>query len=246
MAAALRFQATHWQRVVEVSSNPRHGPSADTHVRTHAVWVHKLLPNEVHTRENAPSFLSLCLPRGMLRCLGRYRLGGHHLYGRLHGVQANRQECPLCCCQGGLYATWHNRLLARCGGTRSEDLLHFMLECPAYDHIRDRHAVLFEFPANMSAVACMQKLFGGNKQRRLARCVFEMDVYRRHLLGKACSLGCVPTFRLRTMCLTCLTRVACGRMATWARLMLGMLGSQGRPVQRLWALFRQPLLKHCS
>ena len=67
-----------------------------------------------------------------------------------------------------------------------------MLECPAYDHIRDRHAVLFEFPANMSAAACMQKLFGGNKQRRLARCVFEMDVYRRHLLGKGVLFGVRP------------------------------------------------------
>ena len=61
---------------------------------------------------------------------------------------------------------WHTPLLARCGGVRSEDLVHFVLECPACDHIRDRDAVLFEFLANMSAATCMPKpsgLFGCNK-----------------------------------------------------------------------------------
>ena len=75
MQAVLRYQAAHWHEVAAAGSNPREGLSQGTHLRTHIAWVHPLQPDAVHDRDNAPSFLKLCLPRGVLQCLGRYRLG---------------------------------------------------------------------------------------------------------------------------------------------------------------------------
>lgn len=83
-------------------------------------------------------------------------------------------------------------ILARCGGERPEDLLHFMWECPAYDHIRDEHAHLFEMSSAATVSSCMQGLFSIGHQRQLARCVSAMDVYRRHILGKGVLYGVRP------------------------------------------------------
>jgi hypothetical protein len=192
MQAALRYQAAHWQAVVLASADPRAGVSLSTHLRTHAAWVHALEANVVHGRDNAPSFHQLCLPRGILRCLGRYRLGGHHLSGRLHGGgQQHGRTCPLCSGRG-LRAEWHDTLVARCGGDRPEDLLHFVLECPAYDHIRDKYASVFAYGGGDSVQRCMQLVFGTTHQTQLARCIAAMDVYRRHLLGKGNLFGVRP------------------------------------------------------
>jgi hypothetical protein len=76
-----------------------------------------------------------------------------------------------------------------CGGDRPEDLQHFIWECPAYDHIRDRYASLFAFSVTDSAQQCMQRVFGTTQQRQLAHCVAAMDVYRRYLLGKGNMFG---------------------------------------------------------
>jgi hypothetical protein len=101
MQAALRYQAAHWQAVIVASAEPRAGVSSGTHLRTHAAWVHALEADTVHGRDNAPKFHHLCLPRGFLQCLGRYRLGGHHLYGRLHGRGHERgRPWPLCSGRG--------------------------------------------------------------------------------------------------------------------------------------------------
>jgi hypothetical protein len=196
MEAALRYQAAHWHAVLAASNDPREGVSYGTHVRTHAAWVHELDVDTVHSRDNAPSFLHLCLPRGVLRCLGRYRLGGHHLYGRLHGQGADGRgrKCPLCGDQG-LRPEWRATMMARCGGDRLEDLQHFVWECPAYDHIRDKHASLFAFNVTDSAQECMQSVFATTEQRRLARCVAAMDVYRRYLLGKGNMFGVRPALQ---------------------------------------------------
>ena len=196
MQAALRYQAAHWHAVIAASNDPREGVSDGTHVRTHAAWVHELDADIVHSRDNAPKFLHLCLPRGVLRCLGRYRLGGHHLYGRLHGPDAEQRgrSCPLCSGRG-LRPEWPATMLTRCGGDGPEDLQHFVWECPAYDHIRDRYASLFAFNVPDSAQQCMQRIFDTSQQRQLAHCVAAMDVYRRHLLGKGNLFGVRPSLQ---------------------------------------------------
>lgn len=158
--------------------------------------MHAISPDALPSRGNAPSFLHLCMSRGILRCLGRYRLGGHHLYGRLHGpsTEGHRRACPLCGSRGVRQA-WHDVILARCGGERPEDLLHFMWECLAYDHIRDEYAHLFEMSSAATVSSCMQGLFSIGHQRQLARCVSAMDVYRRHILGKGVLYGVRPNLQ---------------------------------------------------
>lgn len=86
--AASRYQAAHWQEVAAASGDSREGLLHGTHLRTHIAWVHLLQPHTVHDRDTACRILNMCLPRGVLRCLGWYRLGGHHLYGRLRGPAA--------------------------------------------------------------------------------------------------------------------------------------------------------------
>jgi hypothetical protein len=76
-----------------------------------------------------------------------------------------------------------------------EDLLHFVWECPAFDHIRDRFAPLFEFSLADSVHLCMQRVFDTPHQSRLARCITAMDAYRRHLLGKGNLYGVRPALQ---------------------------------------------------
>jgi hypothetical protein len=66
-----------------------------------------------------------------------------------------------------------------------EDLLHFMLECPAYDHIREQHPTLFPtgYLATATAAGRLRSLFGHDDQESLAQCVWDMNAYRSFLLG---------------------------------------------------------------
>jgi len=93
-----------------------------------------------------------------------------------------QKPCKLCSVPGSR-ADWQDRIRERCGGPQDEDLLHFLLECPAYDNICESHRVLFGRVASLPAAACMRALFQHRKQMVLAKCVWRMDLYRRHLLG---------------------------------------------------------------
>ena len=73
--------------------------------------------------------------------------------------------------------------------------MHFIWECPAYDHIRDKYASVFEFHWGDSAQQCMQRVFGTAHQRQLAHCIAGMDVYRRFLLGKGNLFGVRPALQ---------------------------------------------------
>jgi hypothetical protein len=185
----LQKQRERWSQLIAGSVNPRSGPRHGTHVRTHDAWVHTLADGVLHTRKNAPRHMKICLSSGYLKCLAKYRLGGQHLVGRLHDDKASQtpalrgqKPCKLCSVPGSK-ADWQDRIRERCGGPQDEDLLHFLLECPAYDHIRESHRVLFGRVASLPAAACMRALFQHRKQILLAKCVWRMDLYRRHLLG---------------------------------------------------------------
>ena len=149
MKAVLEFQATHWQTVIELGGDPRQGPSDGLHLCTHAGWVHTLQPGVVHTGANRPRFWRLCMGRWVLWTLARYRLGGHHLNGRLHSVPRGT-PCALCGASRRFAQEWHTRMVSRCGGDDCEDLRHFMIECPAFDHIRDRFVDVFAYQPGAS------------------------------------------------------------------------------------------------
>jgi hypothetical protein len=153
--------------VVDQGKDPRQGPSESLHLRTHAGWVHSLPPGTVHTRANSPAYLTLCMSRWVLGTLARYRLGGHHLNGRLHSIPRGT-PCALCGLGSRLPQAWHTRMVGRCGGDCAEDLRHFMVECPAYDHIRDQFPDVFTYQHGQTVEAWLQTVFNGDHQGQLA------------------------------------------------------------------------------
>lgn len=181
--ALLRTQREHWSALVGHDVDPRTGPPGGTHMRTHASWVHKLADGVVQTRHNAPKYMKLFIPMSRLQCLARYRLGGQHLVGRRAGrTDRGMRPCPLCSCTSS-DVLWNARMLARCNTGRDEDLLHFMLECPAYDHIRENFPSLFAHTREEPATDRMLHVFHHEDQARVAECVWHMDLYRASLLG---------------------------------------------------------------
>lgn len=94
-----------------------------------------------------------------------------------------------------------------------EDLLHFMWKCPAYDHIRDECAPLFEPSSAASVPSCLGKgLFCIGHQRQLARCVSAIDVPRHHILGKGVCLDLEPVVYIDTLAYSaCLSHGPTGR-----------------------------------
>lgn len=195
--ACLRFQRASWDEVCRQGCDPRTAPSDGIHLRTHMAWVHGLvLDGPLPSRANAPGFHQLCLPRSKLQCVGRYRLGGHHLIGRMGrkdeaGNRVAREDrlCLLCSGQRNFNGAWPQRILDRCGRHVPEDLLHFVLECPAFDHIRDHFSGLFQSLDSASVPSRMRSLFSHRDQAQVADCLAAMDRYRCHLLGKRVTHG---------------------------------------------------------
>ena len=184
LTALLRAQRERWAGIVGVSANPRTGPSEGTHLRTHVSWVHTLENGVDQTRRNAPKYLKLCMSLPKLQCLARYRLGGQHLEGRRAGRSMRGTPSRACklCSRESSNGVWRSRMISRCGSGWDEDLLHFMLECPAYDHIREDHPSLFAH-GSLPAGDRLLQVFNHDDQARLADCVWQMNLYRAELLG---------------------------------------------------------------
>ena len=187
MVALRKLQRDRWAAQVGPNPNPRSGPSQGTIIRTHDAWVHRLSEGVSQTRRNAPPHMKLCLPLSKLQCLARYRTGGLHLEGRRHNSEHGARglrHCKLCSQPRGR-RQWSDRMVARCGAYHDEDLFHFMMECPAYDHIREHHPALFPTGYLVSAESsgALRSLFAHDDQESLAQCVWDMDAYRSHLLG---------------------------------------------------------------
>ena len=124
-----------------------------------------------------------------LQCLARYRAGGHHVQGRIAGnsERGSAQRACRLCSRAHSNVVWRSRMTARCGGGRDEDLMHFMLECPAYDHIREEYPTLFSNSSwlwrRLSPNDRMLRAFNHTDQATLATCVWHMNLYRAELLG---------------------------------------------------------------
>ena len=152
-------------------------------LRTHVHWVHEIANDVVLGRDNAPRYMKLYLPLAKLQCLARYRLAALHLEGRKHhGTLTAYRFCPLCSVSG-CKSVWHDRVTTRCGGLQPEDLRHFMLDCPAYDHIRESFPTVFSLPVLTAPCHRLQAAFDCVDQQALVHCIWHMDLYRCHLLG---------------------------------------------------------------
>lgn len=74
-------------------------------------------------------------------------------------------------------------MAARRGGLQTDDLLHFMLECPAYDHIsKEAYPTMFSLHALSLALDRMHATFDCFDQVTLVNCIWHMDLYRSYLL----------------------------------------------------------------
>ena len=181
LMAALR---AHWILSYGSTIDPRQG-GVGVQLRTHMFWVHDIADDMILNRNNAPKYMKLCLPLSKLQCLARYRLGALHLLGRTeHNTAVHQRHCPLCSStRDTCKPIWRARMLARCGSPRPEDLLHFMLECPAYDHIREQSPTVFRLHALAPPVTRLHDAFDTADQQALVQCVWAMHLYRSHLLG---------------------------------------------------------------
>ena len=155
-------------------------------LRTHMFWVHDIENGVLLSRANAPAYMKFCMPLKKLQCMARYRLGGSHLVGRSHlsGRPTMLRHCPLCSTEKETCRPiWRARLLSRCSALQPEDLMHFLLHCPAYDHIREQFPDVFQLPVSAAPVQRLRHAFDAEDQHSLVQCVWQMDLYRSHLLG---------------------------------------------------------------
>jgi hypothetical protein len=134
-----------------------------------------------------PQHLKCCISFRMLQCLSRFRVGWHHLRvqtGRqVSARQGLRREaraerlCPLCSVPGASF-----RVSDSGEFDSPEDLLHFVSECPAYNHIRRRYHYVFAKANAGPVVDYMRNVFACDNQAQLAACLYTMDMFRNECL----------------------------------------------------------------
>lgn len=199
---ALRFQGMH--------HDPRSAPSLEHDKCIHACWVlPPVLPGgdlEMVRRPAQPKHMKLCMSFKMLQCLARFRVGWHYLEShsarlKRHQAGTNRiaipwcdRKCRLCSVPTGPY--YHGQPSSSSEGevrNATEDLRHFMLECPAYCHIRARFPNVFggaEVSAPIDSPSQhMVAIFACTKQDDLAACIYSMDHHRTLCLRRETAAG---------------------------------------------------------
>jgi len=139
---------------------------------TYAAWVRDLHGQAPH--------LSCFASFRMLQCLCKFRIGWHQLRVQTdHMLPRHCRLCKLCSVPGAPFYRAH-------GGEPDcvEDLLHFLLECPAYSHIRRRFRGVFQHaPSDLNSQnAYMKHIFACPNQLQLAVCLYTMDLFRKECL----------------------------------------------------------------
>jgi hypothetical protein len=167
-------------RWAALQPDPRTAPSTGVEMCTHAAWVLKLTGGS--DGGGVPKHLKLCVSFVVLQCLARLRLGWHDLQirrGRLHSPQTDRSRhkrlCRLCSVDD---AAFHAQ---RSGPVCVEDLKHFVLDCPAYKHVRLRYCDVFG--SATAARTNMCEIFDCDHQDQLAHAVYTMTKFREHCLS---------------------------------------------------------------
>ena len=166
--------------------DPRTAPSTRVEMCTHAAWVLQL-NNE--GRSVGSKHLKVCVSFVVQQCLARLRLGGHDLQIRLGRmkkpnlrVPRGERFCRLCSTDGGLFCA------QRAGAGSVEDVSHFLLDCPAYGHIRLRYRAVFgEAAAATSDVSERNNkvlaIFDCDQQDQLAHAIYTMTKFREQCLS---------------------------------------------------------------
>jgi exonuclease III len=175
--------ASRW---VAMLGDPRVAPSKGIEMCTHAAWVLKFQEGVDCT---VPKHLKLCASFVVLQCLARLRLGWHQLRVRSDRIKKatarlprDQRLCRLCSTEGaGFYAQ-------RVGVGCVEDVRHFLLECPAYQHLRAKYSCVFGntiagSTAQNDVQSRLMSIFDCDQQDQLAHVVYTMTVFRNHCLS---------------------------------------------------------------
>lgn len=188
-AALSRVYKSWWATGAATHPDPRTAPSAGVDMCTHLQWVYAHQPEiDIFDRFTAPRHVRLCLPFRVIQTLIKFRTGWHHLEvhgGRMARIPRHQRVCKLCSCANSK-PSWWCRISERTGTNQNvEDLMHFLLECPAYDHIRARYAAIFEPPEghDTCSAASLRKFFDATNQAHAATALYQMHSYRLVLLG---------------------------------------------------------------
>jgi hypothetical protein len=167
-----------------VHVDPRIAPSTGVEMCTHAAWVMKFDEGD----STPPKHLKLCVSFAVLQCLARLRLGWHQLEVRSDRIKRARARlprsqrlCRLCSTDG---AAFHAQ---RMGMACVEDVQHFLLDCPAYQHLRAKYPCVFggvsTDTSTRSAQSRLLSVFDSDQQDQLAHVVYTMTVFRNHCLS---------------------------------------------------------------
>ena len=167
-----------------VHVDPRAAPSTGVEMCTHAAWVLKFEQGG----STPPKHLKLCVSFVVLQCLARLRLGWHQLEVRSDRIRRararvprNERLCRLCSTNGAAFQA------QRVGGACVEDVQHFLLDCPAYQHLRAKCPCVFGSVITDSATRSVQSrllsIFDCDQQDQLAHVVYTMTVFRNHCLS---------------------------------------------------------------
>jgi hypothetical protein len=166
------------RRWTALHQDPRTALSEGVEMSTHAAWVLKLTNGTC----GVPKHLKCCVSFVVLQCLARLRLGGHDLQIRLgrmkkHGSRKPRHErlCRMCSTVGAAFYA------QRGGPVCVEDLKHFLLECPAYHHVRLRYGDVFGSSTAPRTDMC--DIFDCDHQDQLAHAVYTMTKFREQCLA---------------------------------------------------------------
>ena len=152
--------------------DPRGAPSLGIHMCTYNAWVRT---SEQVSAPHLTCFTSF----KMLQCLCKFRVGWHQLRVQTdHALRRNQRHCKLCSSPQAPFRHVHDNAAV------VEDLLHFMLECPAYNHIRRAYPVVFQSATTdlNSQNAYMRHVFASDHQQQLAACLYTMDLFRKECL----------------------------------------------------------------
>lgn len=202
-AALTRLVKQGWADGGADAADPRTAASNQVTVCTHAAWVHPMGHDAAFDRGTQPEYMKLCLPFRVLQCLARLRTGAAQLevqVGRHARPRVPRPQrvCRLCSCADPGMASrpiWRTRVHARTGAHDNvEDLKHFLLECPAYDHLRDAHPSIFcpDGTTDRYANAMVARVLNCEDQENLAVVVYQMWLYRSVVLGLSPDHTSVP------------------------------------------------------
>ena len=139
---------------MQLHPNPRTAPMQEVLLSTYRFWV--------DCDQQEAKHLNLCMPHQHRIILLRFKLGGHNLQIEKGRFQRQKRHERLCqCCLLG----------------QVEDVKHFLLECQAFQGIRQ------EFACILNAIdGCMNLIFDYTDTWKVCLLLEKMEAYRSQLL----------------------------------------------------------------